>query len=515
MTAGLRDGIACDIDENLRQRVEFHQACELGAKAREHAIYLFMRDIIAFFDLCLFTYDPRESPSDIPFIAYKFQEEYIQKVNQHIIDAESLLTEKSRDMGVTWQILGVFLYRFLLFDEDFLVGSRKEDLVDTIGNINTLFERLRYMIKTMPQWIVEYCRFDIRDSGYMKIYKQGGAAITGESMNANFSRQGRYKAILLDEFAFCENAEPVWMGTGDSSPCKIVVSTPYGNTNKFARLRKSGQIEISTLHWKLHPNKDGVWYAKECAKRTEQAIAQELDINYNVSAGKPFYNGFKRALHSGKFNVNTQKPLMLGFDYGYHHPTCIVSQIDAKGRWVILDVLFGEDQIIKIFGQDVLRFLNVNFTNMEIDCWGDPAGDQVSDKSEKTSVQILKELGIKVKSTPSNTPETNYRARKEIIEGKLSTIIDGIPALVINDIPRTQILIEGFEGGYHYPEANKWGFVKEEPLKEGYHEHAFNAMEYIAVNIFKIRKPSVALKSKKRRRYYEIVETRNGGFSFE
>lgn len=479
-----QSGIPKTFEDNVILRVQYHQKCEQDKEARDIALASFQLHSTLFFNLCLWTYDPRINPADRPFILYDFQEDYVLQVDKAITTGENLLTEKTRDMGVSWMILGEFLRRWLLFDETFLIGSRVEAKVDTIGNIDSLFERLRYMLRTMPQWMLGACGYDKRNSSYMKLFKDNGSSIVGESMNDKFSRQGRFKAILLDEFAFIERAEVVWTACGDSAPCKLPVSTPNGSMNKFARLRKEGKTKVVSLHWKAHPHKTKAWYDKECLKRTEREIAQELDINYTVSAGKPFYGGFMRSIHSKQLDVIKDKELILGWDYGYHHPCCIISQIDVKGRWIILDCLFGEDELIDEFGNKVKQFLNTNYRGMSIVSYGDPAGNQESDKSRKTSVQILHDIGFSVYSIPSNTSQTNYNARKKIIEGKFKQLIDGVPALIINDIPRTQLIIEAFEGGWHYPEANKHGYIEERPVKEGYYEHPINSIDYIAVNMF-------------------------------
>jgi hypothetical protein len=477
--------IPIGFEDNIKFRVAFHQRCEQYLDAKFAALRLFKNDVVDFIETCLFTYDPREKPSDIPFILYDYQEEYAREINDYIQKGENLLTEKSRDMGVTWIILAVFYYRWLLFDENFLIGSRKEELVDKIGDIDSLFERLRYFIRCTPQWLLDACQFNTKSQGYMKIFKENGASITGESMNDKFSRQGRYNAILLDEFAFVERAEIVWRACGDSAPCKLPVSTPNGALNTFARLRKSGQIKVKTLLWKLHPHKTDDWYKQQVANRPARDIAQELDINYTVSAGKPFYGGFIRGLHTRKIELIPNKELLLGWDYGYHSPVCLITQVDSKGRWNIMDCLVGKDELIDAFGERAKIFLNRQFNGLSSVSYGDPAGEQESDKSKKTSVQILADVGFKVKSIPSNTNNANYDARKLIIEKKLKTLIDGIPALTINDIPSTQIVIEALEGGWHYPGANRDGFIDEKPVKEGYYEHPMNALEYIAVNIFK------------------------------
>lgn len=468
------------IESNLRQRTEILAECEIDHEKRHVFYELCKKDILSFFSLSLFTYDPREYLKDIPFVPWSFQQSYIKELNQDIKIGESQLTEKSRDMGVTWMILATFLYRWLFFDESFLLGSRKEELVDKIGDMDSHFERLRYMIDKLPLWLLEMCGYDKKNSGYLKIYKNNGACLVGESMNREFSRQGRYKAILLDEFAFVEGAETVWRACGDSAPCKVVVSTPNGKNNFFAQLRESGKIKIKTVHWSLHPKKDEAWYQRQRADRTERDVAQEIDINYTVSAGTPFYGGFRPDIHVGTFVYNKDRELLIGWDFGYVHPAVVVTQLDDKDRWIILRERLGSNITIDVFADHIIAMLNQEFPSSRLRHFGDPACMQVNDKSEFTTWQILRNKGIFVVFRQSE-----YRRRKEIIEQKLHTLHDGKPCLMVDS--SCKIFIEGFQGGYHYPTPNETQQVTkkfEMPFKDGYFDHCFNALEYIAVNVF-------------------------------
>lgn len=467
--------------QNLLERLEIQKSCSDNKEKQLAAIELCRRDILYFFKWFAWTYDPRITPSELPFIPYEpYQTNYIKEVNTEIEAGVSSLTEKSRDMGVTWAVLGIFVYRWLFLDETFLIGSRKQELVDTIGDIDSLFERIRFMLSRLPKWMLLACGYDEKNSGFMKLYKDNGASIVGESTNPDFSRQGRYKAILLDEFAFVEGAEAVWRSCGDSSPCKLVVSTPNGKANFFARLRFSGKIKVHTLHWKAHPKKDDAWYRAEVSKRSEYDLAQEVDINYNVSAGTPFYGGFREHLHTGIFEPILGRTLMLGWDFGYIHPACVITQLDYLDRWIILKEIMGSKITIDLFADMVIRILNEEYANCPVIHFGDPACVQVNDKSEFTSWQILSKKNIDIIYRASE-----YRQRKEIIEHRLHTLHDGKPAMMVDKSCR--IIIEGFLGGYHYPilHDNQQFLRKFEfPFKDGYYEHPMNAMEYIAVNAF-------------------------------
>ena len=235
-----------------------------------------------------------------------------------------------------------------------------------------------------------------------------------------------------------------------------------------------------------------------------------------IPDGAPFYQGFKETLHTRVLTANPHKPLILGWDYGFRHPACVVTQLDAKGRWLILREIMGDNITIDQFAGVVAEELATRFPGIEIQDfgYGDPAGEAKTDKSEETSVEILRAKGFKVMSEPST-----YRKRKEIIEGKLGTLINGIPALVVNSTG-CKTIVDGFLGGYHYPvikQGQAHTTIKtESPFHDGFYSHLMNGLEYIAINMFKPAAIKVAVSTTlRRRRYHDITKKGNAGFGFK
>lgn len=261
-------------------------------------------DILFWVNQYACTYNPRKNPSTIPFITYEYEDKLIRDLVEKIEKQEDILIDKSRDMGVTWCVLLVFTWFWLFKGEgqDFLLGSRKEQYIDVVGNMDTLMEKVRFLVRNLPKWM-QPKGFDWKThSNYMRLLNpHTKSTITGEATNANFSRGGRRRGIFFDEFAFWETDAQAWRASADSTNCRIVVSTPCGFNNEFAKLRHGGNIDVRTLHWTLHPEKDRAWYENECKRRGDAvAIAQELDINYEGSAeGVLFeFNELKKAVNN-------------------------------------------------------------------------------------------------------------------------------------------------------------------------------------------------------------------------
>ena len=282
------------------------------------------RDPVFFFNQFLWTYDPRPEakPNHFPFITYPFQDDYIRELEAAYTGVYDLLTDKSRDMGVSWMVLGWKVYHWL-FDASYnaLIGSRKEDLVDNFQP-DSLFGKVAYIIQRLPSWILPKGFAYEKHRTFMKLVNpESGNTIQGESANRDFSRQGRYSTILLDEFAFWEFADSVWTATADSAPIRFPVSTPRGKNNKFADLRFSDQTKVISLHWTLHPHKDEAWYEKEKSRRNPREVAQELDIDYEASGSERVFTlRTNKILRNNvvidPFEVPSSWSFRAGLDYG-------------------------------------------------------------------------------------------------------------------------------------------------------------------------------------------------------
>jgi len=308
-----------DYSRNLEWRMDLISKCEKD-KVLQHTIKtMVFRNVIFAFNAFFYTYDVRKRPRHHrPFCTWAFQDDTLLELVKSIDNKNDYLIEKSRDMGVSWMVLATMVWYWLnpAGGTDFLLGSRIEDYVDKKGDMRTLFEKARYIIYRLPSWLIPADFTPQAHDNYMRLYNpETGSTITGESNNPNFSTGGRYTAVLFDEFAKWENTdEKAWTSAGDATPCRIPVSTPFGAAGQYYNLATEGNIKKTRLHWTLHPEKSfqaycswprtnmelleenllrlirSPWYDRECVRRTELEIAQELDIDY-IGAGALVFDG--------------------------------------------------------------------------------------------------------------------------------------------------------------------------------------------------------------------------------
>ncbi len=95
-----------------------------------------------------------ELPYAIPFQLFDYQEEMVDLIWYAIKNRKSVFIEKSRQMSVTWVVMGLYLYGFLFHGHRYLIISKTGDEVDKKGDINSCFGRLRFMLDFIPTFLL-------------------------------------------------------------------------------------------------------------------------------------------------------------------------------------------------------------------------------------------------------------------------------------------------------------------------------------------------------------------------
>lgn len=492
-------------EENLvwRANVLSRAASDPGFAAALKQI--FYTDFEFAFNAFFWAFDPREAASSIgadrPFILFDMQKDLLTRVAGAVNDQRDLLLyKKSRDLGGTWCIVSYALWEWLQprSGMTWLLGSRKENLVDASGATDTLFFVLRYNLYRLPPWLRPDGYEKHRDDNALRIVNPATASmIRGESTNANYGSGGRYRAILLDEFAKWGNLDQAaWEAAAQASPCRIGLSTAKGANNHFAALiskRIPHKIEVLELHWKNDPRKNEEWYEKQKGRMTEEEIAQELEGSLAGSGGKRFYGDFNRSLHKAPKTVVPGTDVIVGWDFGFHHPAIVATQIDPIGSWWWQHVIMGREVFIKEFAKYCHKRLLEWYGELSrFTFYGDISGSHRSDKSHLTSIEVVQEItGIPVAHGPIVREKINESIRTMLMD----LVPGGKPRIgiaeyesdnLLPDFIETEsndIMFEMMEGGIHFPQGDHGDVDDWE--KDGYYEHPMDAVGIIAWHLFR------------------------------
>lgn len=469
----------------LNQRIQLYLAARHDKMLQQLLLERCRRDVVYWFNTFCWTFDPRQKIPHMPFVLYPYQHKFLLTLCESIETGRDLLVEKSRDMGLSWLSLLTFQYYWLFVSgSNFHLGSRKLEYVDRKGDISTLFEKLRYNLFWLPDWMKpEGYSPQRHDSLYKLINPTNTNIITGESSNENFARGGRYKAILFDEFPFWQSDTEAYAAAGQSSPCRILIGTPYGKNNKFAQLRFYSEIEVATIHWKEHPDKDQHWYKKQQSRMTEDELARELDINYHLSVQDRVFKSFSEH-HKKSLIALEGKRILRVWDFGYHCPACLLIQKDDHGRVLVLKEVLGHQVLLIDFARQVLDICEAvypsHFEAGAFEDLCDPAGAQRSDKHIKTSIEILNSLKIYPFYQRVGIRDGIERIRMKLKNNELTNTSD-----LLIDFEACPKLIEAFDGGYRYP-----GNGSELPVEEHPYEDVMDCLRYAVTYLCPVSKPN-------------------------
>lgn len=233
------------------------------------------------------TYDPRNIerglPTSIPFLLFDRQRECVDEIISSWRNSEDLLIEKCRDMGLSWLAVAIGS-SLCLFHEGMQVGfgSRKEILVDRIGDPDCLFYKIRAFVSLVPPqfrpgWAVD------KHAPHMRVsFPHNGSMMRGEAGN-NIGRGGRAGMYFTDEDAFMANGRLVDAALSQNTNCRVSISSVNGMQNSFAERRHSGRVKVFTFRWQSDPRKDQAWYDKQVERLDPVIVAQEIDLSYTAS----------------------------------------------------------------------------------------------------------------------------------------------------------------------------------------------------------------------------------------
>ncbi len=232
----------------------------------------------------VWTFNPRKKPAYIPFSPWPKQIEFAQWIEERERTETGGLAEKSRDSGVSVICCAFSTHRWL-FREGFSAGfgSRKEIYVDSAGDPDSLFEKIRIIIDNLPLWMKPKGYVPKQHSTFCKIINPANDnLITGEAGD-NIGRGGRKSVYFVDEAAFIERAYLMDKSLAANTECRIDISTPNGVGNPFYTKRFSGSVPVFTFPWQADPRKTPEWVAKKKKEIGDLVWAQEFEIDYAAS----------------------------------------------------------------------------------------------------------------------------------------------------------------------------------------------------------------------------------------
>lgn len=272
---------------------------------RQAFLDIYANDPVKWINEWFITYDPRnafedELPVKLPMVLFTRQDDLVKFLMACMNEQANGLIDKSRDMGATWVCCAFSLWLWLFRPGSSIGwGSRKEQLVDKIGDPDSIFEKMRMALRALPHWMLpKGFSFDNHSHHMRLINPENQSTITGEAGD-NIGRGGRKTIYFKDESAHYEHPESIEAALGDNTKVQIDISTSNGVGTVYDRKKEAGvewtvgsKLERSvtrvfTMDWSDHPAKTQEWHDEREKAARDQGLLhlfrQEVDRDPSAS----------------------------------------------------------------------------------------------------------------------------------------------------------------------------------------------------------------------------------------
>lgn len=275
-----------------------------------------------------------------------------------------------------------FVVWMLLFKMDQRILIVANDGAGAIRFLSTVKQYFQFL----PKFLFDPDTQSEKDNEKFFSLKNPEGKISWVKAVASSKNAGRGESLtmlILDETAFIENAEDIWMAAGlalsaTQGKC-IMISTPQGTGNLYHRTwvgTKKGENDFSPfeIHWTQHPvyskemeekiNDYGQkywtspWYEKECERLQYDRvkIAQELDLSFEGSRQLVIESAI---IEKYKRSIINEKP-----EFYYDYTRSEERFINTKTNfWVWKKPEHGKNYII---GGDVARGDSKDFSTLQV-----------------------------------------------------------------------------------------------------------------------------------------------------
>lgn len=470
---------------------------------------------------CVYTLDQVDQAH--PIKPFPTDLEYLEFLT-HVWQREKLIAiPKSRRMTCSWLFIALYTW-----DTIFHTGrynafvSKKED------DSGELVARAEFIFNKIPRWRIPRPLLPKLENGKMSKqppilnFPEINSKIQGFPQGADQMRQFTFSRMLFDEWAFWEQAQTAYsaakptldgggslVGISSRSPGffkKVVFDQMNSQDLTFreeppAPVRRpiigvetwknpTNRFYVVDLHYTANPAKRGdAWREAVRSSMPRRDFEMEYEKSWQTFEGKPVYGDFNRNLHISRSGVRPEPgiPLLMGWDFGLT-PACILAQLVGRQLRVLHEFVESNGSISKL-APVVWSYLNVNYLPWvgredSLMHYVDPAGFQRAQTDEKTCVDVLRTVfGMSAVIRPG---PIDFESRRRAVEDYLTKTYGEGPAFLLD--PDCPILIEGFSGGYQYPEkAIEIEPTMLRPLKNKF-SHPHDALQYLCAGATALRK---------------------------
>jgi len=467
------------------------------------------------------------------------KDDYLKYIATIVMKSQVGLLMKSRQMLMSWLFCWLLLWAAVSRKGQLCIaqGKREEDVL--AKGDKALMGRIRFMRRNLP----EAFRPRVLEETKSSETYYNGSTIIAIPQGPDVIRSLTASFVFMDEIAFHPEGEEAWtaaLPTIKGGGRLWGVTTPNGH--EFCYSQADGRLKWDDclVKWPkalegLHGYQNGkgmqllaLHYTADPVKRTTvyqtnaragytdlNLYRRENELDFSLQPGEPVFAEFKKDLHllPAPYKINPRLPIFRGWDNSYQGQAIVFAQINHLGQVILFDCVFLKrvplEDVVREVHRRSLQHLGagapspdgtapteVPLLDLEgheipgarlakskrvvagdFQDFGDPASE--AHNTQGVSVrQTLATFGISLYTKPTVGRKLDL---VEQVRALLLARSDGTPGLLVSPGPQPemQLLIQGFLGGYAYPESRLGKAEKQRPFKDGQWDHIFDALEYM------------------------------------
>jgi hypothetical protein len=278
----------------------------------------------------------------------------------------------------------------------------------------------------------------------------------------------------------------------------IITSTPGGEwlEEEF----NTGRAQRAAVHASTRENRHNLG----------EGVVENMESSLSKRAARVFIDGqfgllegavyeFEKSWHLIPWRYDPRLPVVLAWDFGWQRPAVLFLQPipagtllpPAKGTvvvrrapagcWVVFDELVPEGISTEMLAMQVKQ---KGYPVSRI--WCDPAGDGTQTATGLTDVQMLRTAGFADVRFTTDPRWRHIPTGVRLVEGllrnlRLETRLFVAERLDVAAAKRG--IVKDFQQ-YHYPDTREGRPIKDQPEKDGVHDHTMDAIRYFGVGEF-------------------------------
>lgn len=292
------------------------------------------------------------------------------------------------------------------------------------------------------------------------------------------------EAALLQKIIWEQYLRPT---LSDRNGWALFTSTPRGYNWLYELYKRGLSNEFPDWESWQHPSTESRFFKDsiEDLKRdlTLETFQQEYLGEFTTFAGKVY--PFERTTHVSNIEYIAEWDTYCSIDFGYRMPAVVFFQCGKVNGETIVHIF---DEIVhekNIKTEDLaMRILEKKYPVLTYYC--DPAGVGVQSTSGLGDAEIFKRHGIFAKYKRDKISKS-IPSGIDLVRSFLKSATSEVK-LFVSD--KCKGVISDFEN-YRYPNDKADSALKEEPLKDGLHDHSMDAIRYFFINKFPIKNREV------------------------